>query len=613
MFTIRFKTVTYRPDLQITLRNSIDGWNEDVPGEYENDAWNFVLPTDRYAGGFEFKFILEEQYWSTSGNLQLAPADGQTYEYDAAQVTFPPVNEVITEVLKENGRVQQLFFVPNLDENKLYDVIVVGSGIGGGILADQLSDFGLDVLVLEAGSYLFPTHVGNLPRQHVLQAQVDKNIWHLWDEFKITNYVNAPGSKYGGGQGFNLGGRSLFWGAFMPRMTWWELDSWPTQVRWDLENFAYDLGEQLLSKATLDSSYQNQVLGGIAGALPEYVVRTAPMAIQHTNAERRTVPGGVFSTADLLMESRLTGGPVGVDKLTINLNHAVTSIETEAGEAKSVVAYDLISDKVRTYKARFVVLAAGTVESGKLAQLSNLADPNGKIGKGITDHPIFFTHFAIGPSSAYFDLNAAAKIMFRHQAAGFLPGGGNGAPPFENLHRYNVILELGADFNQGRFVDPDILNAHLAAKGNTMLCEIVFLFNAALSDTHALVHAGPAYAKPVVTMDEVPITVEEWNEILAVQNRVFAEVGAQPLAGGDLIPDRGGLGGVAHEVGTLRLGTNPGAQYQDGVVDPDLKMLGYANLFVCDLSVFPSSPAANPTLTLAALALRLARHIRAIA
>lgn len=609
MFFIRFETVAYRPDLQITLRNNIDGWGEDIPGEYEENAWNFRLETERYAHGFEFKFVLEEQYWMDFGNLQLTPVDGQTYEYDATEVSFPSMSEV----LKENNRVQQLFFPPNLDENKLYDVIVIGSGIGGGVLADQLSDFGLDVLVLEAGSYLFPSHVGNLPRQHTLQAQVDKNIWHLWDEFKVTNYVNAPTSKYSGGQGFNLGGRSLFWGAFMPRMAWWELDSWPTPVRWDLENFAYDLAEQLLSQSTLDSTYQRQVLSGIGGVLPEFVVRTTPMAIQNTNPQLRTIPGGVFSTADLLMESRLTGGPAGADNLTINLNHVAVQIQTAGAQATSVVAYDLISDQARNYKGRFVVLAAGTVESGKLAQLSTLNNANGKIGVGISDHPIFFTHFAVGPSSSYFDLNAGAKIMLRHQGAGVLPGGGAGIAPFENLHRYIAILELGADFNQGRFIDPDLLDAHRNAKGNTMLCEMVFLFNAALNENHSLVHNGPSYAKPVVNMDEIPITGNEWNEILDVQNRVFTEVGAVPLAGGNLIPARGGIGGVAHEVGTLRMGTDPNHQYQDGVVDPNLKVVGYSNLFACDLSVFPSSPAANPTLTLAALALRLARHIRAIA
>jgi choline dehydrogenase-like flavoprotein len=125
-------------------------------------------------------------------------------------------------------------------------VIVVGSGIGGGIVAEQTADLGLDVLVLELGSYLFPTHVGNLPRQHQLTRYVDKNIWSLWDDFKVTNYTNTPGSNYQGGQGFNLGGRSLFWGGLIPRMTWWEIDSWPQEMKWYLEDQGYELAKQLL-------------------------------------------------------------------------------------------------------------------------------------------------------------------------------------------------------------------------------------------------------------------------------------------------------------------------------------------------------------------------------
>ena len=38
---------------------------------------------------------------------------------------------------------------------------------------------------------------------------------------------------------------------------------------------------------------------------------------------------------------------------------------------------------------------------------------------------------------------------------------------------------------------------------------------------------------------------------------------------------------------------------------------GISGIYACDLSVFPTSPAANPTLTLAALAIRLADHLRA--
>lgn len=601
MFIIRFNTVRYRPDLKVSLRTAVDGWDVDIPGDYQGDGWIFRLPEANYAVGFAFKFILEEQFWMSGGNLWLVPVAGGDYAFDAAQVTFPPIDEVLVEA----GYVQQRYFTPNLDETHVYDVVVIGSGIGGGILADQLSDYGLDVLVLEVGSYLFPTHVGNLPRHHLLSGQFDKNIWGLWPDFKVTNYVNAPGSQYDGGQGFNLGGRSLFWGGFVPKMTWWELDGWPEPVRWFLEDSGYDLANDLMKTSQPDSDYQQRVAQGLKRALPDHVIQTAPMAIHDPGARLRVVSAGVFSTADLLMESRITAGPVGDKNLTINLNHAVVGIETAAGRATGVVALDLIADKVRTYTGRAVVLAAGTVESAKLAKISNLADPNGKIGAGISDHPIFFSHFAVPAGSAYFDLGGSAKLLLRHANAGF------GADfPHVDAHRFNCIVELGADFNQGRFIDPDILAEHRRAVGNTMLSEIVFLFNAPLLETNNLDQPGPSYAKPVVTMNELPITDAEWADLLQLQQSIIAEVGGVALPSGDLTPVRAGLGGVAHEVGTLRMGTDKAVDYGDGVVNADLKFNAYDNLYACDLSVFPSSPAANPTLTLGALALRLARHLR---
>lgn len=46
-----------------------------------------------------------------------------------------------------------------------------------------------------------------------------------------------------------------------------------------------------------------------------------------------------------------------------------------------------------------------------------------------------------------------------------------------------------------------------------------------------------------------------------------------------------------------------------GVVDHNLKVHGFDNLFCCDLSVYPVSPPANPTRTLTAISLRLAKHL----
>jgi hypothetical protein len=39
MFTIRFRTVNYRLDRIITLRNSTNGWAKDLPGIYANGEW----------------------------------------------------------------------------------------------------------------------------------------------------------------------------------------------------------------------------------------------------------------------------------------------------------------------------------------------------------------------------------------------------------------------------------------------------------------------------------------------------------------------------------------------------------------------------------------------
>lgn len=62
---------------------------------------------------------------------------------------------------------------------------------------------------------------------------------------------------------------------------------------------------------------------------------------------------------------------------------------------------------------------------------------------------------------------------------------------------------------------------------------------------------------------------------------------------------------AAHPAGTTRMSATP----VDGVVDPDLQVHGVTGLFVAGSSVFPTSGYANPTLTIVALALRLAGHL----
>ena len=62
----------------------------------------------------------------------------------------------------------------------------------------------------------------------------------------------------------------------------------------------------------------------------------------------------------------------------------------------------------------------------------------------------------------------------------------------------------------------------------------------------------------------------------------------------------GNEGTVHHAGGSMRVSGD-----HTGVVDDNLRMEAYDNLYICDVSVYPVIPAANPSLTLAALALRL--------
>jgi choline dehydrogenase-like flavoprotein len=65
-------------------------------------------------------------------------------------------------------------------------------------------------------------------------------------------------------------------------------------------------------------------------------------------------------------------------------------------------------------------------------------------------------------------------------------------------------------------------------------------------------------------------------------------------------------GGGWHHMGTTRMSNDPAS----GVVDKNCKVHGLANLYIAGSSCFTTAGAANPTLSLVALSLRLAAHLR---
>ena len=65
---------------------------------------------------------------------------------------------------------------------------------------------------------------------------------------------------------------------------------------------------------------------------------------------------------------------------------------------------------------------------------------------------------------------------------------------------------------------------------------------------------------------------------------------------------------AAHHLGTARMATTPA----HGVVDPNLKVFGFENVWVSDGSVFPTAGSVNPSLTICALGHRLGSHLSAL-
>jgi choline dehydrogenase-like flavoprotein len=64
----------------------------------------------------------------------------------------------------------------------------------------------------------------------------------------------------------------------------------------------------------------------------------------------------------------------------------------------------------------------------------------------------------------------------------------------------------------------------------------------------------------------------------------------------------------SHHMGTTRISQNP----KMGVVDENCKVHEISNLYISSSSVFPTGGHVNPTLTIIALALRLANHLKSI-
>jgi len=545
------------------------------------------------------------------------------------------------------SKVQERLFLQYIGPRNDFDIIIVGSGIGGGILADALADrLGQQkrILVLEAGSYIYPTHVYNLCR-----FPNDALARHFGCD-TFTQPGNSDSADYIGEKPqLNLGGRSIFWSGLIPTIQNWELAFFPPEVR-------SALAAGLLNQAGAVMN-ESRTLGATAAAVvnelrqsglnADFSIQETPRALHQPylaadgvpKDQFFTEPTGVFNTAELLINQLgLTPGVSHGDfgGLQLLLNRYVEDIAYSNGRYQALTT-NTLDQKRRTFNAPTVVLAAGSIESPKLLGRSSVfgslpASVQPLVGRGLTDHPTTadMTTLVTRIGNVSIPRTSHAKIIFYSR----------GAPEPDGSIRYPFDVQMNINHEKWhlRENDPSGPQPDPRPGDSRSQVDIKFSFGNCLDEGNEVRPSPAGNYVPEIRfgnlrwMDRLAAqrfpALAGWHKspdevclvLNAVTHSIFSlfrdgEVPARPQFESWFHPNGKGFGWgtVHHAVGTLRMPfrsqhSSPNFDFTS-VVDENLEVAGMPNLYVCDMSVMPFSTAANPVRTLVGLALRLAGRL----
>ncbi|KAF7340703.1 FAD/NAD(P)-binding domain-containing protein [Mycena sanguinolenta] len=545
-----------------------------------------------------------------------------------------------------------------------FDYVIVGSGIGGGVLATDLheknkrlgssnSNFtskaagasfsrvpsvggtgtvetsdgkAKRILVIERGGLLFNTHSLNVPRPSSRGTYGQMNDL-FYNHFKVQFDMDEETAKIWKGRAvYCLGGRSTVWGLFSPRIS----DDtfrmhFPADVYHSLTNsFLQKAESAMFLSCPQTHSLHRAVIDKLNIRDPEARLPTTQwewgrIASEFTDNKNFHFAKGAYSTVDRLLKAALDD-PHGKGKFKTLVNSPVDRLEpAPVRDQMTQVEHVVVKDsdgRAHKIKCKNVILAAGAVESPAIVlrsiqaanrTLTDAFGPGFERDFGhITDHYIFYV------ALPFFYRNAANKDVL---------GGMNLQTDitFNQLDNTTVLANISLDASAflPRRVVPDselpqfiiayILPSELQTNNSIELNK--------KNDPRIKV----GYAKePMLERKKKVLrefSVDVLNKLAAVLEIQFVKheqaqaryIPLETVTVQDIELGEVGPGGVAHEMGSLPMPNNSG---DEGVLDSNLQMkYGWSNVYVCDLSVFPYSPAANPTLTLAALSLRLSDHL----
>jgi choline dehydrogenase-like flavoprotein len=464
------------------------------------------------------------------------------------------------------------------------DACVIGAGAGGAVLAAELAEGGMDVIVLEQGREHDPDSFTARPPEMLARLYRDGG--------QTATLGNPPiGLPLGSG----LGGTTVINSGTCFRTPPRVLEHWSSEFgleQLDAESLApcFERVEQALSVT--------EVTPELAGANAAVARRGAERLGWSHGYLRRNAKGCVGSGVCAFGCPTSAKQHTGITYIPrarkagarIITGATVSRIDVGGGRARAVEARNG-GERLRV-ETGTVIVAAGTIGTPLLLARSGLGGGSGQLGHNLSLHPATavvaqmdeIVDMAVGvPQSFYVDEFAPQGIMFE----------GIAGPP--------AYAAMSLPLKGRRHAEVMSRYRHLASFG-LMVSD---------SSRGSVSNLG---GRPLIRYDLTPDDVARFQTGLARCQELFEAAGARevylPLPPGRS-PDRA----RAHDlklIGFHPLGTaRADARAAHGVVNGDLALHGLAGVYVADGSVVPSSLGVNPQLTIMALATRLALSLLA--
>jgi choline dehydrogenase-like flavoprotein len=543
-----------------------------------------------------------------------------------------------------------------------FDAVVIGAGMFGAYCAEKLYRGGnLRVLVLDAGCFLVSEHVQNLARIGLNTAGA----------VKVPANNNDPGTRervWGSpwrsnqafpGLAYCLGGKSLYWGGWAPRLTAADLTGWPAEIANYLEGSngsdgTYKVVEREIgvdeTTDYISGELWNELRKKFEAAVTQGVLNVdeieaeAPLAVQGSPPASGLFSFDKYSSAPILIDAirEAAGSANNVRRLFLVPRANVVKLHTNQGVVTRVEVRVNGQQRFLDLQPKCcVIVATSTIESTRLALESF---PRAEMGRNLMGHLRSNTVVRIRRSA----LDPALPKQL--EAAALLVRGSTSNGRFHL--QVTAAAVLGSDSEAAMFrmiPDIELLDKTLASQDADWIVitlrgigEMTGDKNASptnastswmdLSDQTDQFQMRRAWVNLVKTNKEDSLWDAMDGAAIALAQKVagatgniqyfYNKNGSLNQPGADwhdspppksTSPDRDdpnnkvrdGLGTTHHEAGTLWMGTSPG----NSVTELNGRFHHITNAYVAGPALFPTIGSANPSLTALALARRTAAAV----